>query len=114
MPFENIPLPAWAKGFDLNLVGGLLLPCQEFGPAMCARGKGSIITIATVTSRRLVIERRRGARATARTRWWMTMALSAAAWAAARGARSTNAPAAGAPRCTQGARAAAAIVVAAA
>ena len=50
MPFENIPLPAWAKVFDLNLVGGLLLPCQEFGPAMCARGKGSIINIASVTS----------------------------------------------------------------
>jgi len=50
MPFENIPLPAWAKVFDLNLVGGLLLPCQEFGPAMCERGKGSIINIASVTS----------------------------------------------------------------
>ncbi len=50
MPFENIPLPAWAKVFDLNLVGGLLLPCQEFGAAMCKRGKGSIINIASVTS----------------------------------------------------------------
>ena len=50
MPFESIPLPAWAKVFDLNLVGGLLLPCQEFGPAMCERGKGSIINIASVTS----------------------------------------------------------------
>jgi NAD(P)-dependent dehydrogenase (short-subunit alcohol dehydrogenase family) len=50
MPFEKIPLPAWAKVFDLNLVGGFLLPCQEFGPAMCERGKGSIINIASVTS----------------------------------------------------------------
>ena len=50
MPFENIPQPAWAKVFDLNLVGGFLLPCQEFGPAMCERGKGSIINIASVTS----------------------------------------------------------------
>jgi NAD(P)-dependent dehydrogenase (short-subunit alcohol dehydrogenase family) len=50
MPFENIPLPAWAKVFDLNLIGGFLLPCQEFGPAMCERGKGSIINIASVTS----------------------------------------------------------------
>jgi NAD(P)-dependent dehydrogenase (short-subunit alcohol dehydrogenase family) len=50
MPFEKIPLPGWAKVFDLNLVGGLLLPCQEFGPAMCGRGKGSIINIASVTS----------------------------------------------------------------
>ena len=50
MPFENIPQPAWAKVFDLNLVGGFLLPCQEFGPKMCERGKGSIINIASVTS----------------------------------------------------------------
>ena len=49
MLFENIPAPL-AKVFDLNLVGGLLLPCQEFGPAMCKRGKGSIINIASVTS----------------------------------------------------------------
>ena len=48
--FEDIPLPAWSKVFDLNLVGGFLLPCQEFGPAMCERGKGSIINIASVTS----------------------------------------------------------------
>ena len=50
MPFEKIQQPAWAKVFDLNLVGGFLLPCQEFGPAMCERGKGSIINIASVTS----------------------------------------------------------------
>ncbi len=50
MPFENIQQPAWAKVFDLNLVGGFLLPCQEFGPAMCEQGKGSIINIASVTS----------------------------------------------------------------
>jgi NAD(P)-dependent dehydrogenase (short-subunit alcohol dehydrogenase family) len=50
MPFEKISQPAWAKVFDLNLVGGFLLPCQEFGPAMCGRGKGSIINIASVTS----------------------------------------------------------------
>ena len=50
MPFEKISLPAWTKVFDLNLVGGFLLPCQEFGPAMCERGKGSIINIASVTS----------------------------------------------------------------
>ena len=29
MPFEKIPLPAWAKVFDLNLLGGFLLPCQS-------------------------------------------------------------------------------------
>ena len=41
----------------------------------------------------------------------MTMALYAAAWAAALGALATNAPAAVAPRCTQGARAAAALAL---
>src|SRR5205823_14795553 len=39
----------WPANFDLNLVGGILLPCQEFGPAMVARGKGSIINIASVS-----------------------------------------------------------------
>ena len=48
-PFEQITLADWAANFDLNLVGGVLLPCQEFGPAMVARGKGSIINIASVS-----------------------------------------------------------------
>ena len=49
-PFEKIPLEAWQANFDMNLVGGVLLPCQEFGPAMCRRGKGSIVNIASVTA----------------------------------------------------------------
>jgi len=49
-PFEKIPLEAWQANFDLNLVGGVFLPCQEFGPAMCKRGKGSIINIASVSA----------------------------------------------------------------
>lgn len=49
-PFENIPLESWHFNFDLNLVGGALLPCQEFGPGMVARGKGSIINIASVSA----------------------------------------------------------------
>jgi NAD(P)-dependent dehydrogenase (short-subunit alcohol dehydrogenase family) len=49
-PFENIKLEDWHNNFDSNLVGGMLLPCQEFGPAMCRRGKGSIITIASVSA----------------------------------------------------------------
>ena len=49
-PFEKIPLEAWHANFDLNLVGGVFLPCQEFGPAMCRRGKGSIINIASVSA----------------------------------------------------------------
>jgi NAD(P)-dependent dehydrogenase (short-subunit alcohol dehydrogenase family) len=49
-PFEKIALADWRANFDMNLVGGALLPAQEFGPAMCERGKGSIINIASVAS----------------------------------------------------------------
>jgi NAD(P)-dependent dehydrogenase (short-subunit alcohol dehydrogenase family) len=48
--FEQIQLEDWRANFDLNVVGGLLLPCQEFGPAMAARRKGSIINIASVSA----------------------------------------------------------------
>lgn len=47
---EQIKTEDWHANFDLNLVGGALLPCQEFGPAMCRRGKGSIINIASVSA----------------------------------------------------------------
>ncbi len=49
-PFEKIPLEAWHANFDLNLVGGVFLPCQEFVPPMCQRGKGSVINIASVSA----------------------------------------------------------------
>jgi NAD(P)-dependent dehydrogenase (short-subunit alcohol dehydrogenase family) len=49
-PFEAIALSDWQANFDLNLVGGVLLPCQVFGAAMAARGKGSIINIASVSA----------------------------------------------------------------
>ncbi|HVY70559.1 MAG TPA: SDR family oxidoreductase [Verrucomicrobiae bacterium] len=49
-PVEQIKLEAWRNNFDLNLLGGVLLPCQEFGPAMVARGRGSIINIASVSA----------------------------------------------------------------
>ncbi len=49
-PFEQIQPEDWTANFDLNLVGGALLPCQEFGPAMCKQGKGSIINIASVSA----------------------------------------------------------------
>jgi len=48
--FEAIPLDAWQSNFDLNLVGGVFLPCQVFGPKMCQRGRGSIINIASVSA----------------------------------------------------------------
>lgn len=48
--FESIDLAAWQAGFDLNLVGGALLPCQEFGAEMVRKGRGSIINIASVAA----------------------------------------------------------------
>ena len=50
LSFEQISLEAWRGNFDLNLVGGVLLPCQVFGPGMCARRSGSIINIASVSA----------------------------------------------------------------
>jgi len=50
LPFEQIQLPDWRANFDLNLVGGVLLPCQEFGPEMVRQGRGSIINIASVSA----------------------------------------------------------------
>lgn len=47
--FEQITPADWQANFDLNVVGGVLLPCQEFGPAMASRGKGSIINIASAS-----------------------------------------------------------------
>jgi NAD(P)-dependent dehydrogenase (short-subunit alcohol dehydrogenase family) len=49
-PFESMPREAWTANFDLNLAGGVFLPCQVFGPGMCGRGKGSIINIASVSA----------------------------------------------------------------
>ncbi len=49
-PFDQIKIEDWQANFDLNLVGGVLLPCQEFGPAMGKRGRGSIINIASVSA----------------------------------------------------------------
>jgi NAD(P)-dependent dehydrogenase (short-subunit alcohol dehydrogenase family) len=47
---DQINTQDWLANFDLNLVGGVLLPCQEFGPAMCVNGGGSIINIASVSA----------------------------------------------------------------
>lgn len=48
--FEQISADDWRSSFDLNLLGGALLPCQEFGPAMCERGRGSVINVASVSA----------------------------------------------------------------
>ena len=48
--FEQIETTDWLASFDLNLVGGVLLPCQVFGPAMVQAGRGSIINIASVAA----------------------------------------------------------------
>ncbi|MSU33155.1 MAG: SDR family oxidoreductase [Pedosphaera sp.] len=50
LKFEQITLEAWRGNFDLNLVGGVLLPCQVFGPGFCARGRGSVINVASVSA----------------------------------------------------------------
>lgn len=45
----GLPLDAWRTVFDLNLVGGALLPSQVFAPAMIDAGVGSIINIASMS-----------------------------------------------------------------
>ncbi|HEX3870569.1 MAG TPA: SDR family NAD(P)-dependent oxidoreductase, partial [Pirellulales bacterium] len=47
--FCQLPLAAWEDVFDLNLVGGALLPSQVFGQSMLAAGRGSIINIASMS-----------------------------------------------------------------
>lgn len=46
--FCKLPLEAWQGVFDLNLVGGVLLPSQVFGETMLAAGRGSVINIASM------------------------------------------------------------------
>ncbi|HVF10785.1 MAG TPA: SDR family oxidoreductase [Abditibacteriaceae bacterium] len=46
--FSGLPLDAWRDVFDLNLIGGVLLPCQVFGAAMLEKRNGSIINVASL------------------------------------------------------------------
>jgi NAD(P)-dependent dehydrogenase (short-subunit alcohol dehydrogenase family) len=48
--FWKLPLSGWQSVFDLNLVGGALLPCQVFGETMVAAKRGSIINIASMSA----------------------------------------------------------------
>ncbi len=47
--FCALKLDAWRDVFDLNLVGGVLLPSQIFGRGMVERKSGSIINIASMS-----------------------------------------------------------------
>ena len=47
--FASLNLEAWHRVFDVNLVGGVLLPCQVFGSAMLDAETGSIINIASMS-----------------------------------------------------------------
>jgi NAD(P)-dependent dehydrogenase (short-subunit alcohol dehydrogenase family) len=47
--FCKLPIEAWQGVFDLNLVGGVLLPSQVFGETMLAAGRGSVINIASMS-----------------------------------------------------------------
>ena len=49
-PVESITTEDWVSAFDLNLVGGALVPSQVFGPRMARAGRGSIINIASVSA----------------------------------------------------------------
>src|ERR1700719_2862654 len=49
-PFEEIDVADWRENFDMNLVGGTLIPCQVFAPTMKNHRKGSIINIASVSA----------------------------------------------------------------
>lgn len=46
--FCELPMEGWQAVFDLNLVGGVLLPSQVFGETMLANARGSIINIASM------------------------------------------------------------------
>lgn len=48
--FCKLSLEAWNGVFDLNLVGGVLLPSQVFGETLVAAGRGSVINIASMSS----------------------------------------------------------------
>lgn len=48
--FCTLQMAGWQEVFDLNLVGGTLLPTQVFGEGMLAAGRGSVINIASMSA----------------------------------------------------------------
>jgi NAD(P)-dependent dehydrogenase (short-subunit alcohol dehydrogenase family) len=48
--FVNLAADDWQASFDMNVIGGAVLPSQEFGAGMVERKKGSIINIASVSA----------------------------------------------------------------
>jgi NAD(P)-dependent dehydrogenase (short-subunit alcohol dehydrogenase family) len=46
-PFETYPMASWERIMDVN-VKGVFLCCQVFGGAMAARGRGSIVNVASI------------------------------------------------------------------
>ncbi|HEX8550455.1 MAG TPA: SDR family oxidoreductase [Abditibacteriaceae bacterium] len=46
--FAELDLDGWQQVFDLNLVGGVLLPCQVFAQPMLEAQRGSILNIASM------------------------------------------------------------------
>jgi NAD(P)-dependent dehydrogenase (short-subunit alcohol dehydrogenase family) len=49
----DLPVEAWRATVDLNLLG-TLLPIQAFGPTMAAARRGSIVTISSMASQRVL------------------------------------------------------------
>ena len=47
--FCELSLEAWQQVFDLNLIGGTVLPSQVIGESMLLRNSGSIINIASMS-----------------------------------------------------------------
>jgi NAD(P)-dependent dehydrogenase (short-subunit alcohol dehydrogenase family) len=47
--FSAISTDDWMANYDLNLVGGALVPCQVIGQAMVDAGRGSAINIASTS-----------------------------------------------------------------
>ena len=56
IPAEDISAAEWRRVMDVNLLGPFLL-CREFGRQMLARGRGSIVNVASVAGLAAVAQR---------------------------------------------------------